>query len=355
MTVGPALLMPLAAIWTLFLLSIPPAAVGAVEPKVPAFSAGSRIPKMISIFHGFDAPDSSLNEEMKFSLVEYASVLSGLLLEGATVRIYVPDTAPRGVFWDMAAPHVSKVISVPTWNANWDGPKRARKLLVLKLSVLQREGGIVMDSDILVTKHRMEFQNSSFLIAEGEIYDGKQTGDHINSCGRLEDVDPERFDPASLMMAEPSSSFAQSWLGLLKERPDISPTESLRILLRTRRTDCTVVGGSQLVWPERRHNGLATLYFGRKWKAEQRFALKLWRIEAMRRWYPPLTLDFVKASRNSLSCFIRTLLVLERNETISGLVDCRSQTNVDATTNQDFLGKNAACFPVRSLNRAKCN
>jgi len=125
----------------------------------------SKIPRVVTIFHGFD-------EETVFSLVNHASVLSAGVYGGSTdIRVYVPDSGPRGTFWDKSVAHVSKLVSVPTWNPSWDADRKAGKLLALKLAVLSRDGGIVMDSDVLLTKEVTSLLSESFVIGDGATHD----------------------------------------------------------------------------------------------------------------------------------------------------------------------------------------
>lgn len=137
-----------------------------------------RIPRVATVFHGFsDSNDAS------FDLVNYASIVSArLFFVDATadqdpghsnapsleLRLYVPDSGPQGTLWDKAAPHVNKIVSVPTWNSRWDAQTRARKLLALKLAVLHRDGGLVMDSDVVLTgKKLQDVLEEGFVVGDG--------------------------------------------------------------------------------------------------------------------------------------------------------------------------------------------
>jgi len=138
-------------------------------------------------------------KERPWKLHHYLSVKSAVERSGADeVKIWL-DEEPEGEWWDKTKPLVTvKKVQAPTEIFGKPITQPAHKSDVIRLQVLIQEGGIYLDTDVIVVKPFTDLLNNEFVMGQQGVRGS------------------EGLCPAT-MLSEKGSTFAKQWLAGFKD------------------------------------------------------------------------------------------------------------------------------------------
>ena len=237
-------------------------------------------------------------KERPWKLHHYLAVKSAVLRSGADVVKIWCDEEPEGEWWDKTKPlvEVNKVVA-PTEIFGKPITQPAHKSDVIRLQVLNEEGGIYADTDVIVVKPFTDLLDNQFVM------------------GQQGPNGAEGLCPAT-MLGAPNSQFGTQWLAGFKDTfgggPPGSPTWCThsvnypRTLAQQIPDAITIINHEAFFWPLY-HQQHVEAIFEHKYDFPNAYSHHLWESSG-KQYLDNMTIEQIQNTDTTFTNIVKDLL-----------------------------------------------